>query len=334
MPTFPRTRSTHPLTGLAAAVIAAGVLALPATAAADSIVYIKGGDVWLAKGNGKSQRPVTRDGTSRNAYRSPSQADNGTIVALKGRRTLHVFNRRGRRLRRARSITGAPIPPYDPVAIDVRISPNGRLIAFTVVMVRKEQNPSPNQPTGESYGTNVWVTRLGDAKLINDEREPQSPSWIGNGRLLVHTPFMYHNTDVWTVAVGGSNAPWFQDREQVDPLDPSDGAPLNNSELARRGDKLALVRGPNTDVVGDPTMIRVYSVSSLGARPAVRCDLREAARVRYEPPTWAPSGRALAWSERTGIWSSPIADGAGDCAAAPRLLIRGAGQPDWGPANP
>ena len=47
-------------------------------------------------------------------------------------------------------------------------------IAFTVVMVRKNQDPSPNRPTGESYGTNVWVTRLTNAKLINDEREPQS----------------------------------------------------------------------------------------------------------------------------------------------------------------
>ena len=307
--------------------------ALAARADADSIVYVKRGDVWLANSNGKGQRPLTRDGTPRNAYRSPTQSNAGMIVALKGRRTLHVFNREGRRIRRPRSITGGPIPPYDPVALDVRISPNGRLIAFTIVLVRRNQDPDPGDPGGEDLGTSVWVTKLGNAKLINQERTPQSPSWIGNRRFLVFTPYLFHTTDVWSVTVGGRNQEWFQDLAVVNPLDPTDGAPLNNGELTRAADKLALIRGPNTSAVGDPTSIRIYSVQDLSSRPAERCDLREATRVRYEPPTWAPNGRALAWSERSGIWSTPIADGSGDCGADPRLLIRGAGQPDWGPAN-
>jgi hypothetical protein len=311
--------------------LAGGAFAAPARA--DSIVYVKRGDVWLANANGKAQRPLTTDGTPRNAYRSPSQSNAGTVVALKGRRTLHVFNRRGRRVRRPRSITGGPTPPFDPLALDVRISPNGRLIAFTIVLVRRNQDPDPNEPGGEDLGTSVWVTKLGNAKLINDERTPQSPSWIGNRRLLVFTPYIFHTTDVWSVAVGGRNQAWFQDLEVVNPLDPTDGAPLNNGELTRAGDKLALIRGPNTPAVGDATSIRVYAVSNLSARPVERCDLRQATRVRYEPPTWAPNGRALAWSDRRGIWSTPIADGNGDCAAAPKLVIRGAGQPDWGPAR-
>jgi hypothetical protein len=308
-----------------------GALATPA--AARSLVYIKGGDVWLAKSNGKAQRPLTTNGTPRNAYRSPSQAGGGTIVALKDRRTLHVFDRRGRQLRRPRSITGGPTPPYDPIALDVRISPNGRLIAFTIVLVRENQDADPDEPAGENYDTSVWVTKLGNAKLINRERTPQSPSWVGNRRFLVFTPYLYHTTDVWSVRVGGRNQPWFQDREQVDPLDPTDGAPLNNGELTGEGDKLALIRGPNTPAVGDPTSIRVYAVRNLSSRPVARCDLREATRVRYESPTWSPNGRALAWSERSGIWSTRIADGSGDCGANPRRLIRGAGQPDWGPAG-
>jgi hypothetical protein len=311
--------------------LVAGALAAPADGA--SIVYVKRGDVWLADSDGNGQRPLTRNGTPRNAYRSPSQSNDGTIVALKGRRTLHVFNRSGRRLRRPRSITGGPVPPFDPLALDVRISPNGRLIAFTIVLVRRNQDPDPNEPGGEDLGTSVWVTQLGNAKLINNERTPQSPSWIGNRRFLVFTPYIFHTTDVWSVTVGGGNQAWFQDREEVDPLDPSDGAPLNNGELTRAGDKLALIRGPNTPAVGDPTSIRVYAVQGFSSRPVERCDLRVANRVRYEPPTWAPNGRALAWSDRNGIWSTPIANGAGNCGADPRLLIRGAGQPDWGPAR-
>ena len=118
----------------------------------------------------------------------------------------------------------------------------------------------------------------------------------------------------------------------VNPLDPTDGEPLNNGELTRRNDQLALLRGPNTPALSAPTSIRVYAVSSLTTRPTVRCDLRTASRVRYEPPSWSPDGRALAWSERSGIWTTPIRRG-GDCAAAPRRVIAGAGQPDWGPAR-
>src|SRR3712207_5357368 len=91
----------------------AGV-ALSTPVYADSIVYVKRGDVWLANPGGKRQRPMTRSGSPRNAYRSPSQSDAGTIVALRGRRTLHVFNRHGRRLRRPRSITGGPNSPLRP----------------------------------------------------------------------------------------------------------------------------------------------------------------------------------------------------------------------------
>lgn len=318
---------------LTALVVLAMLAAAPAAARADSIVYIKRGDVWLAKPDGSGQRALTRNGTPRKPYRSPSQSDTGTIVALRGQKTLHVFNRRGKRVRKPRSITGGPIPPYDPTALDVRISPDGRHIAFTVWLVVGNQDPDPNEPAGEDIGTAVWVTKLGNAKLVNLERTPQSPSWIDNRRFLVFTPFLYHTEDVWTVVLGDGGSPWFQDLAVVNPLDPTDGAPLNHGELTRAGNKLALVRGPNTDIVSDPTSIRVYSVSSLSARPAARCDLRTASRVRYEGPTWAPDGSAVAWSEASGIWATPIADGTGDCGAAPRRLIGGGGQPDWGPAG-
>ena len=319
---------------LALPVLVAAALAVsPATSSADSIVYIKRGDVWLARGDGGAARAITRDGSPARPYRSPSQSTSGKIVALRGKQTLHVMDRRGRRLQRPRSVTGGPIPPYDPRAIDVRISPNGRLIAFTVWLVRANQDPNPNEPAGEDLGTQVWVTKTGDAKPINIERTPQSPSWIDNSRLLVFTPHLYHTTDVWTAVVGGRGGPWFQDLEVVDPLDPTDGAPLNNGELTRAKDALALVRGPNATSVGDPTSIRVYAVAGLITRPVARCDLRTASLVRYEAPTWSPDGRSLAWSEADGIWATPISAGSGPCGEQPRLVIRGGGQPDWGPAT-
>jgi hypothetical protein len=65
-------------------------------------------------------------------------------------------------------------------------------------------------------------------------------------------------------------------------------------------------------------MVRVYAVSSLSERPTERCDLRAAPNRRIQSPTLSPSGTSLAWSERDGIWTSPIADWAGDCGADPK----------------
>jgi hypothetical protein len=52
-------------------------------------------------------------------------------------------------------------------------------------------------------------------------------------------------------------------------------------------------------------------------------------------PTWAPDGTALAWQEGDGIWSTPVgALGSLDCGwSAPRVVIPGGSEPDWGPAD-
>jgi hypothetical protein len=115
-------------------------------------------------------------------------------------------------------------------------------------------------------------------------------------------------------------------------LDPGDGEPLNDGELTRARDKIAVVRGPSTTASSAPTMVRVYAVASLAQRPTERCDLRPAPSTRIESPTWSPDGGSLAWGERSGIWVSPIAAGTGACGEAPRLLIAGGSEPDWGPA--
>ena len=62
----------------------AAVLALFAvfapSALADSIIYEKDGNVWVANPDGSGQRRLTSEG----GYSRPSQADDGTIIAAKG----------------------------------------------------------------------------------------------------------------------------------------------------------------------------------------------------------------------------------------------------------
>ena len=310
-------------------------LGLAAGAQASSIVYIKRGDVWLAKSNGTGQRALTTNGTPANPYRSPAYSDAGVITAARGRRDIHFFNRRGRQLRRKRDLSGGPTPPFDSVIIDHAISPDGRRLASTLWITVRDSDPRPGEPTGTDYNTSVWYSRSSDGRLQGTTDAGQNTTWVTNTRPVVFAPYVYHSADAWVVNLANPNNPrqWFQDRATVNVLDPSDGEPLNDGEITRARDKIAVVRGPSTTASAAPTMIRVYTVSNLVDRPTERCDLRPAPSSRIESPSWSPDGKQLAWGERSGIWVSPIAGGTGDCAAAPKQLIRGGSQPDWGPAN-
>lgn len=311
-------------------------LASAGSALASSLVYVKGGDVWLARSNGTSQRAITKDGSPSNPYRSPAYSDAGVITAVRGRRDVHFFDRRGRRLRRPRDLSGGPTPPFDAVIIDHAITPDGRTLASTLWITTRAANPNPGEPTGTDYNTSVWYTRTGDGRLLRGTTDGgQNTTWVTNQRPIVWAPYVYHTADAFIVNLSNPNAPtqWFQDRPTVNVLDPSDGEPLNDGELTRAQDKLAVVRGPSTTASATPTMIRLYAVASLASRPTERCDLRSAPNSRIESPSWSPDGKQLAWGESSGIWVSPIADVSGPCGEAPRRLIAGGSQPDWGPAD-
>jgi hypothetical protein len=312
-----------------------GLCAFAARADASSIVYIKRGDVWLARADGTGQRSITRDGTPRNPYRTPAYSDAGLITAVRGRRDIHFFDRRGRRVRRKRDISGGPTPPFDSIIVDHAISPDGRRLASTLWITTRDADPTPGGPTGTDYETSVWYTRVSSGRLQGTTDSGQHPTWATNSTPIVFAPYVYHSADAWIVTLANPNDPaqWFQDRATVNVLDPSDGEPLTDGELTRARDKIAVVRGPSTTASSSPTMVRIYAVSSFAARPTERCDLRSAPNTRIESPTWSPDGKQLAWSERGGIWATPVAGGAGPCGEAPRLLIAGGSQPDWGPAN-
>jgi hypothetical protein len=309
-------------------------LGLTTSAQASSIVYIKRGDVWLAKSNGSGQRALTRNGTPANPYRSPAYSDAGVITAVRGRRDIHFFNRRGKRLRPKRDLSGGPTPPFDSVIIDHAISPDGRRLGSTLWITAANSDPRPGEPTGTDYNTSVWYSRVSDGRLLGTTDAGQNVTWVTNSRPVVFAPYVFHTADAFIVDLANPNSPaqWFQDRATVDVLDPSDGEPLNDGELTRAQDKIAVVRGPSSTASATPTMIRVYAVSSLAARPTERCDLRSAPSTRLVSPSWSPDGRQLAWSESTGIWVSAIAGATGPCGA-PRRLIAGGSEPDWGPAN-
>ena len=103
------------------------VLAAAAPAAADSLVYVKDSNVWSARPDGSEQRRLTTDGTPQDPYSSPSQADDGTIVAVRGTR-FHKLDAAGppgsARLNSLLTDKPGSIGAVGP--FDARISPDGR----------------------------------------------------------------------------------------------------------------------------------------------------------------------------------------------------------------
>jgi hypothetical protein len=115
-----------------AAVAAVAVLARAPAAFADSIAYVKDGNVWLSTPDGARQYQVTSTG----GYSDVSQADDGTMIALNGVR-LHKLARDGRVLANFDTPVSdtRPAPsktfygPYDPA-----ISPDGTKVAYHVLL--------------------------------------------------------------------------------------------------------------------------------------------------------------------------------------------------------
>ena len=302
-------------------VVLGALLSGASTAAADSIVYQKDGNVWLANPDGSGQYQVTLDGTAADPYESPSQADDGTIMAARG----DGRNRRLYRMRQNGQLLNEPIAAVTP-PLDPRLSADGTKAAYWFL--------SATTYFGCDYcigiyGQTIYTypDRLTRYEEVNEPYCCYNPSWVGNEGVLMDAS----NATIWFHRYGSSDTTkqWFADSAFASP--PQE---LIDPELTTARDKLALVRGDSRET------LQLYSVAggppSGTALPAPGCRFENPTGV-YESPSWAPDGSALVWQEGDGIWVSPVPS-TSDCAAinaagGARLLIPGAARPDWGPAN-
>ena len=306
------------------------LLALPCRPVfAASLVYIKDGNVWIATPDGTTKRQVTTDGTPDAPYYSPSQADDGTIFAGGGSRIY--------RMNQAGALVGPPIPTlvsdkppnvYAAGPFNPRVSPDGATVAYWIGLIAGSYDPSC-----DCYLTSpvedVVYARANGSGPIAFSRFWQTPSWAGNDLLLVFAPSNRQTPQVGVASLAalGEVQGWFNDDGEG-----FDGywQNLDDGELDRGGHKLALVRGQQAE------RLSLYAVSDFTTRPVLACEGAEPSGA-FSGPTWSPDGRALAWYENDGVWTSPAPaelTAPGACAAfAPVLLVAGASQPRWGVAD-
>jgi len=191
---------------IAAATVLAVTVAAPGAASAESLVYVKGGDVWLARPSGSHAHRVTHDGTRRLPYVHPTQADNGTIVALRGTDT-HRFTPRGRRVGRPRRVSAGLSGPgsLHELAEASEVSPNGKRVAIQKTLL---QGTSSNGIKGMTIlAVSVEYRSAKTGKRLREVHQPgdyyQSPSWVGNNRLLIFAPYNSYAPEVFVDTFGG-----------------------------------------------------------------------------------------------------------------------------------
>lgn len=293
-------------------------LAGNAVASQGSITFIKNNDVWIANPDGTGQFRVTWDGSEDFPYRSPSQANDGTIAA--GHlNDIVLLKQNGELIREIDppALTNSVSHPMDGAPVDVAISPDGRIIAWSFVGYECDSTVDcgPRSATGYTDASGITPVGKYGSTFFNN------PSWVGNSRTIQGGGY---GSQVMLHDLGKDAVHWFDDRDYAE-----NSTDLSDSELSVDGKRLASIRGYGAD-----TQVFTYDVSGNAlsgpapVTPAPDCMIGTEEGIAN--PTWAPDSNHLAWQNNEGIWTGNL----GDCDdAGLKLVIPDASEPDWGPAT-
>jgi WD40-like Beta Propeller Repeat len=312
--------STPPILRRALVVAGLCLAAVPAAASADSLVYIKGGNVWLSKADGTGAYQVTADGTADSPYRSPSQADDGTIAVSRYDEIVRM-TQNGTVLNRIDPdpLENSVSHPVDGPPLDVAISPDGKRIAYTFT----SYSCPPGASCGVRSATSYTAADHYTLPVFSGSSFFRDTSWVTNSRTL---QFGGYGSQVNIHDVGAAvTKHWFDDSDTSDP-----STDLGDGEATRQGTDFAVVRG-----YGSGTHLIWYpSPDVRTGTPAIPDPWTAGCATGQEEgiagPTWSPDGTALALESVDGIW---VKRQARDCTVQPTLVVPGGSQPDWGPAN-
>jgi len=330
---------------IAAAAFAAGLMVLgmaTSSASADSIVYARDGDLYLASPDGSKGYRLTTDG----GYSSPSQADDGTIGAVRDRQLVRL-DRSGRKLGAPVAVVGsdranrAVAGPYE-----ARLSPDGRRFAYWFFVETSWSDYRHGIEWTDVGSHTAWTysDRFTDPESEGEYQKGMTQAeWLTNDR-LVGTEGFWMNMWTWKLdaakGYGGYSAQyWFglQDPPDEwgvpayhwydDPALSPDGTKLAMTDGSDdHALKLAAVQGPVYE--GDPPYDNDYLHGETAfARPEIVCSGGSAVN-----PSWSGDSRKLAYGAPDGVHVMSIPSL--DCGAVTDALIAPGGtEPAFGRAG-
>jgi hypothetical protein len=300
-----RRRRRAPFLALAALCLAIAAMAVPAVASADSILYMKGGDIWLSSPDGANQFQVTSGG----AYNYASQSESGAVIVAARENHLFVLNRAGDVVRELPTVIGSSSwhGPYEP-----QVSPDGTHVAY------------------QYYYTGGGETRTGVAYANTDGSYGgydlhtgwAYPAWYDDSLLMHSDPPNGLSQDVILRPFGSLNNTgdqWFSHGEM--PL-------LHDGDI--RANAMAFVSGQNGE------HLPVYRFEGAPGGDYIEiCYAYKGPNGKFESPSFSPDRSYLSWNEGDGIHISPsgIDSGCHPEQVTEKLTIPGGRYPDWGAAD-
>ena len=330
-------------------ITAAGLatLALAAPASADSISFLRGGDIWVASTDGSKQVQITHSG----GYSYQSQADDGTFIALAGRR-LHRLDRKGNVLADfSTPVSGDIAAPNDSEfrgPFKPEISPDGTKVVYEYFWDYEYHKPGC-EPAGTWYCTErhtyqgvaySYADRMtGWDELGRGNRSGWVyPSWIDNDTITASHPSEPLNVEVKYNDLDADPPEfqdWFTDESVWN---------IKDGEVARQGDKAVFITTKPYGYEGghDDGQVTIYTMNGPAPAAPQQCMSYTSGHLNGSP-TFSPAGDGLAWevmaSSGNGyvydiMAADPNAACNPDAEPVPGTVIIADGrQPDWGPAD-
>ena len=312
---------------VAAALFAFALLAAPA--AAESVVYVAGnGDVWLSSPDGATKHQVTDNATADAKYRSPSEQNDGTVVAIrKGDSSTGfawffdpVTGQAKSNWLLPKSGTGLAFSPFT----GGEITPGGGLFVYDFFHA---EGPFGGYASWPEVAF-VAGPGLTDPCTINCHSDYLQPRWIPGTQFAGFIDDSFQGV-------------WVQNGSSVQSWVGITGYDNDSFDVSGQGRTIIEINDAGAPPSG-PESAHFVLLQNNGtppnSTPTILCSRADFANSGADPK-WSPDGSKIAWEGPDGVYVSPAPQPEGTpgdaaaCSLSPKKIAAGGSDPDWGPKN-